>query len=282
VVTGGAESLNSGEILETKARFQAWFGAAVGVRDVVLDVAAMRAWDGAALGGVIGLSKVVQSRGGELVLVRPQPGIRSLIELTRLGSVIPAFDAVEAGFEYLARRERAAPASGQAASAHAVGRTPEPVTETDTTGSVGRARASEAAKEFPGLNSGVEADFRLACGVQAGVAILTPSGPLASSVCGVFRERLDSFLEGQPEVKDLVMEMRHVGAVDESGFGLLILTYKRSQKRGGRVALVGVNSLLAQLLCLMRCDRLFLVCCSVADALRMLAGVKGGGRANAG
>jgi anti-sigma B factor antagonist len=72
-----------------------------GKTHVVVDLSAVRFIDSMAIHVLVGAARELRQRFGRLVLVCTDPGVRRLIELTRLDMVAPVFDTREAALRGL-------------------------------------------------------------------------------------------------------------------------------------------------------------------------------------
>jgi anti-anti-sigma factor len=94
---------------------------AAGVHHVVLNLRLVKFINSTALGAIIKAGKVLAARQGKLVISRPSPFCRDIIEKVGLDRVVPIFDTDEAGGSALAK--------GRAATAAA---TSEPIQDDAT------------------------------------------------------------------------------------------------------------------------------------------------------
>jgi anti-sigma B factor antagonist len=74
---------------------------------LVLDLHAVEVVDSSGLSVLVSTLKAAQPRHGEVVLLSPSDGVRSLIELTRLHQVFEIFEDREAAIRELQGREGA-------------------------------------------------------------------------------------------------------------------------------------------------------------------------------
>lgn len=72
-----------------------------GARYVILDLHTLPFINSAALGYLVTAQKSLEREGGELVLCRVAQGVKNILELTELDSVLPAFDDDEEAIAYL-------------------------------------------------------------------------------------------------------------------------------------------------------------------------------------
>lgn len=73
-----------------------------GARCIVLDLAGVPRLDSSGLGTIVSAFKVLQQRGGQLVLVAAQPSVLTVFQLTSVDRLLPMYDSVEAAEEDLA------------------------------------------------------------------------------------------------------------------------------------------------------------------------------------
>jgi anti-anti-sigma factor len=66
-------------------------------KDIELNLSEMEFIDSCGLGALVGLRNIVTSRGGVVRLIKPSPGTRQLLELTRLNGLFEIVDCVAAG-----------------------------------------------------------------------------------------------------------------------------------------------------------------------------------------
>jgi anti-sigma B factor antagonist len=72
-----------------------------GKTHVVVDLSGVRFIDSMAIHVLVGAARELRQRFGRLVLVNKEPGVRRLIQLTRLDMVAPVFDTREAALRGL-------------------------------------------------------------------------------------------------------------------------------------------------------------------------------------
>lgn len=66
-----------------------------GVSNAVVDLSAVPYVDSTGLAFVVELHKSLVSRGGQLMLAEANRRVREVLEMTRIGEIIPVFDDVE-------------------------------------------------------------------------------------------------------------------------------------------------------------------------------------------
>ena len=67
------------------------------------------------------------------------------------------------------------------------------------------------------------------------------SGEIDHNAASRMRHELDALMEEEPRIQRLVFDMRGVEFMDISGIGMLIGRYKLMRRRGGSVAVTGVD-----------------------------------------
>jgi anti-sigma B factor antagonist len=72
-----------------------------GKTHVVMDLSSVRFVDSMAIHVLVGAARELRQRLGRLVLVSSDPGVRRLIEITRLDMVAPVFDTRETALRSL-------------------------------------------------------------------------------------------------------------------------------------------------------------------------------------
>ncbi|MGO4881870.1 MAG: STAS domain-containing protein [Bryobacteraceae bacterium] len=68
---------------------------AAGVANAVVDLSAVPYVDSTGLAFVVDLHKTLANRGGQLFLANANQRVREILEITRIGQIIPLFDGVE-------------------------------------------------------------------------------------------------------------------------------------------------------------------------------------------
>jgi anti-sigma B factor antagonist len=84
--------------------------------------------------------------------------------------------------------------------------------------------------------------------------ILKVSGELDLHTSPALRERVSELLEAG--TSKLAVDLEHVGFMDSSSLGILVVALKRIRENGGELALVGVNGSPLKVLALTGIDRL--------------------------
>jgi anti-anti-sigma factor len=72
---------------------------------IVLDLDAVPYIDSAGVGELVACRRTVREQGGRLVLARPRGKVRDLLELTRIETLVPVYDALDAAVDALAPDE---------------------------------------------------------------------------------------------------------------------------------------------------------------------------------
>jgi len=66
-----------------------------GIVKAVVDLSGVPYIDSTGLAFVVELHKALQSRGGQLMLANPNARVREVLEMTRIGEIVPLFDDAE-------------------------------------------------------------------------------------------------------------------------------------------------------------------------------------------
>jgi anti-anti-sigma factor len=91
-VTG---SLNAAIVDSFRNQFGAWFQGQPGVKQVVVDLGGVSFMDSSGLGALIGIFKRVAERGGDMTLARPQPNVKTVLEITRTNRILRLVPSLE-------------------------------------------------------------------------------------------------------------------------------------------------------------------------------------------
>ena len=87
-----------------------------------------------------------------------------------------------------------------------------------------------------------------------------------------FQDKMVSLIdEGR---QNLIIDLSEVDVMNSSGLGVLILTWDRLSKEGGRLVIMGLGSLMQELFQRMRLNLIFTVVQTEAEALRIIQGDK--------
>jgi anti-sigma B factor antagonist len=95
----------------------------------------------------------------------------------------------------------------------------------------------------------------------------TVLGPLDVTTAATMRAHLTSLLAAT-DTDDLIIELDHVGAVDQVGLGLLVGMHRQAQRRGRRLVLVGVPPRVMRVLAITKLRRVL----TIDDELRVADG----------
>src|SRR5215468_6396629 len=79
-------------VLEPSLRDLAWGLIEDGERFFVISLANVSYLDNSGLGQLCWIYTVLQNRGGDMVLLKPTPRIRTMLEITKLNTVFQSFD----------------------------------------------------------------------------------------------------------------------------------------------------------------------------------------------
>lgn len=99
LVTASAESFltRGGAAQRTLATFESWFLGMPEIRSIVLDLDAVLVPDPEITSYIIRMLELVNLRGGKLVLVRARSSTEVLLQLTRIGGLVPYFGSIDEG-----------------------------------------------------------------------------------------------------------------------------------------------------------------------------------------
>ena len=102
--------------------------------------------------------------------------------------------------------------------------------------------------------------------------VVAPDGPIRATNCEIFREHVDSLLKGDSAIKALVVDFSKVEFIDSSTAGFLLNVHDRLSDRGGALALAELTPGVRVIIDSIGLTTFFLVCETVAEAARELAG----------
>lgn len=88
-------SLDASSIGSVRGQMAAWWEAHPELEHVVVDLGGVDFMDSSGLGALIGLLKRVASRGGDVRLVRPQPRVKQVLEITRANKIFVISSTLE-------------------------------------------------------------------------------------------------------------------------------------------------------------------------------------------
>lgn len=216
VVICDTVSINGGGYLEAIALFDAWLLDVPEVRSVVVELGAVTYMDTTGgVGTLILMAKRLHERGGEVLLARPRPAIRLILEITRLNTFFRVCNSVDEALTLAA-----APKPPQPEPAPPV-KPPAPLL------SPAKPPTEESARQ---LKPPTPEEFRLACELRDGIWVLTPSCALEAGIRDSFRQQFNVWLASAPGVKHLVLDCAAVDRIDSSGESLLILPVKQLKR----------------------------------------------------
>ncbi len=104
-----------------------------------------------------------------------------------------------------------------------------------------------------------------------GVAVFRLSGELDLHAVGLFRERVDTYLD-QVEAPDLVLDLSQVEFMDSSGLGALLGRYRKVRAKGGRMIFVAPPPSVEKVIILGGLGKLVPLRASEKEAFCLLAG----------
>lgn len=75
--------------------------------------------------------------------------------------------------------------------------------------------------------------------ITGGALVVRLSGEIDLAVADTLRNSLESQLDSNPQVKNIVLNLNRVTYIDSSGLGVMLGRYRRLSKQGGRMFIVG-------------------------------------------
>ncbi len=90
-----AGSLNSAIATSFGAQFGAWFESQPALKNLVVDLGSVSFMDSSGLRALIGVFKLVAGRGGSMSLARPQPNVKTVLEITCANRWFGLFSSIE-------------------------------------------------------------------------------------------------------------------------------------------------------------------------------------------
>ncbi len=73
----------------------------------------------------------------------------------------------------------------------------------------------------------------VSCSKEQGIGIIQVSHTLTAATVDTFREQLAGWQAAEPDVKNFVVDLKHVDFMDSAGLGTLIAVLKQITERGG-------------------------------------------------
>lgn len=89
------------------------------------------------------------------------------------------------------------------------------------------------------------------------VAVLELGGKLLASQVDTFRREMTDWLQSNPNVDKIVLDMSGMEMIDSAGMGLLVSTLKKMIRKEGDVVLAGLSPSLRMLFEVTRLHRVF-------------------------
>lgn len=108
--------------------------------------------------------------------------------------------------------------------------------------------------------------------IKNGVGLVTVTGSLNTAVVDSFRNQFGAWFQGQPGVKQVVVDLGGVNFMDSSGLGALIGIFKRVAERGGDMSLARPHANVKMVLEMTRTNRILRLFGGVDEALRAAGG----------
>ncbi|MFZ5649800.1 MAG: anti-sigma F factor antagonist [Bacillota bacterium] len=75
--------------------------------------------------------------------------------------------------------------------------------------------------------------------ITGGAMVVRLSGEIDLAVADTLRNSLESQLDNNPQVKNIILNLDRVTYIDSSGLGVMLGRYRRLSKHGGRMFIVG-------------------------------------------
>ena len=79
-------------VVEPALRHVAWELIQNGERNFIINLGKVSYLDNSGLGQLCSIYTVLRNRGGDMVLLKPSPRIRTMLEITKLNTVFHSFD----------------------------------------------------------------------------------------------------------------------------------------------------------------------------------------------
>jgi anti-anti-sigma factor len=105
------------------------------------------------------------------------------------------------------------------------------------------------------------------CEIKNGVGLVTVTGLLNSAIAESFRNQFGTWLQSQPGVKQVVVDLGGVSYMDSSGLGALFGAFKRIAERGGDMHLARPQPMVKTVLEITCTNRILRLFGSVEEAL---------------
>jgi anti-anti-sigma factor len=87
-------SLDAAAVEAFRLQTAAWIESQDGLKQVVVDLGTVSFMDSAGLGALVGMLKRMASRGGDVRLAQPPPGVKLVLEVTRANRIFSIFATV--------------------------------------------------------------------------------------------------------------------------------------------------------------------------------------------
>ncbi len=104
---------------------------------------------------------------------------------------------------------------------------------------------------------------------QDSTGIVTLEGVLSTTQIDAFRDAFKGWYDGNPALKNVVVDFRQVEMIDSAGLGLLIALLKHVGGRGGEMKLVGLAKRVRLVFEITRTHRIFEICDTIEEALKI-------------
>ena len=102
------------------------------------------------------------------------------------------------------------------------------------------------------------------------ILVVKVHGELDLSTSPVFRDKIETELARDENIRHLVLDLEDVSFIDSSGLGAVLGRFKSISQRGGKMAGVTVPPHLKKLFALSGLLKVMMICPTVEDALNTL------------
>jgi anti-sigma B factor antagonist len=103
--------------------------------------------------------------------------------------------------------------------------------------------------------------------IQGPTGVARPQGSFNAAKVDQIRGEFAAWLEANPEMRNVVVDLADVDMVDSAGLGALIALLKRVDARGGDLKLAGLSSRVRMVFEITRTHRIFDILDTVDEAL---------------
>ncbi|HHU82751.1 MAG TPA: anti-sigma factor antagonist [Firmicutes bacterium] len=102
------------------------------------------------------------------------------------------------------------------------------------------------------------------------ILVVKVQGELDLSTSPVFRDKIETELARDENIRHLVLDLKDVSFIDSSGLGAVLGRFKSISQRGGKLVGVEVPLHLEKLFALSGLLKIMIICPTVEDALNTL------------